>query len=181
MYRKLFVKRRFGDNPTKHISQRITAFAYFALLKEPSGGLCLISVYSAIRPARPLEWISSMSCSMVTAWMPRSPCKLSSSLNPELAEDGGCIGDGASSVAIQISPFVISISPILEIPFLTLFLSIIGLVELLTVVPLGFWIVWFFDVGERGVPTLGVTYTYKKSMNHCWRILLASTRTNGRN
>lgn len=77
--------------------KRFESETYLALLKEPSGGRCLISIYSATRAARPLACIVSMSCSILTAWRPRSPCRLSSSLKPELADDGGCRGEGASS------------------------------------------------------------------------------------
>ena len=108
---------------------------------------------------RPRACIASMSCSMVTAWSPRSPCRLSSSLKPELAEDGGCTGDGASSLPIHISPFVISISPILTTPFFPLWFSLTGLDGLLAGGSFGFWLIGgLFDVGDRGLPTLGVTW-----------------------
>lgn len=75
-----------------------------ALLKVPSGGLCLISAYSATSPARPRVCMLSTNCSMLmpeeAAAAAEASCsawRLSSSLNPELAEEeGGWRGETAS-------------------------------------------------------------------------------------
>lgn len=102
---------------------------------------------------------------MVTACSPRSPWRLSSSLKPELAEDGGWTGDGASSpLVVQLSlPFVMPMSPILDTPFLLtklLLLSAVGLAALLFDISSSAFLSTDvgLSVGDRGLPTLGVTW-----------------------
>lgn len=67
---------------------------YLAWLNEPSGCLDLISAYSATKPALPFDWTDSTNCSIVRPWL-ASQCKLSSSENPLLADDGGGSGETA--------------------------------------------------------------------------------------
>lgn len=81
-------------------------------------------MYSATRAARPLACIVSISCSILTAWRPRSPCKLSSSLKPELADDGGCKGEGASS---PLRPLLLLLSSVsATLPFFATVLASSG-------------------------------------------------------
>lgn len=130
-----------------------------------------------MRPARPRTFRSATSCSIVKVWSPEgSPWRLSSSLKPELAEDGAWTGDGASSIsghAISLFAVVISMSAIFDTPFFTcLFLSIIGLVGVLCVaVSLRFWwTVSSFAVGDVGVSTLGATWKHIIPKLFSWTI-----------